>query len=69
MVLPQFCFCLYVSDQIFSGAVFVLDACSATARVALEVPAPDPVMVESVEAFMLRVAGTEWLNRLCCREG
>ena len=41
----------------------------AAARVALEVPAPDPVVMESVEAFMLRVAGIEWLNCPCCREG
>ena len=41
----------------------------AAARVALEAPAPDPVVVESVEAFMLRVAGIEWLNCPCCREG
>jgi len=27
------------------------------ARVSLEAPAPDPVVVESVEAFMLRVGG------------
>jgi hypothetical protein len=40
----------------------------AAARVALEAPAPDPVVVESVEAFMLRVAGIEWLNCPCCRE-
>ena len=41
----------------------------AAARAALEAPAPDPVVVESVEAFMRRVAGIE---RLCCphcREG
>jgi hypothetical protein len=39
------------------------------ACVALEASAPDPVLVESVEAFMLRVAGIEWLNCPCCREG
>lgn len=41
----------------------------AAARSALEVPAPDPVVVESVEAFMLRVAGIEWLNCPHCHEG
>jgi hypothetical protein len=41
----------------------------AAARVALEAPAPEPVVVESVEAFMMRVAGIEWLNCPCCREG
>ncbi|MFZ1547298.1 MAG: IS91 family transposase, partial [Candidatus Nitrotoga sp.] len=41
----------------------------AAAREALNVPAPDPVMVESVEAFMRRVAGIEWLNCPHCGEG
>ena len=41
----------------------------AAARAALEAPAPDPVIVESVEAFMQRVAGIEWLNCPHCREG
>lgn len=41
----------------------------AAARVALEAPAPDPVVVESVEAFMRRVAGIEWLNCPHCHEG
>jgi len=41
----------------------------AAARAALEAPVPDPVVVESVEAFMLRVAGIEWLNCPHCREG
>lgn len=41
----------------------------AAARVALEVPAPDPVVVESVEAFMRRVASIEWLCCPHCREG
>ena len=34
----------------------------AAARAALKAPVPDPVVVESVEAFMQRVAGIEWLN-------
>ena len=41
----------------------------AAARAALEAPAPDPVLVESVEAFMRRVANIEWLNCPHCREG
>ncbi|MCR4303331.1 MAG: IS91 family transposase [Gallionella sp.] len=41
----------------------------AAAREALEAPTPDPVVVESVEAFMRRVAGIEWLNCPHCREG
>ena len=41
----------------------------AAARTALEAPQPDPVVVESVEAFMLRAAGIEWLNCPHCREG
>ena len=41
----------------------------AAARAALAAPAPDPVVVESVEAFMRRVAGIEWLNCPHCREG
>lgn len=41
----------------------------AAARAALEAPAPDPVVVESVEAFMRRVAGIEWLDCPHCREG
>lgn len=41
----------------------------AAARAALEAPVPDPVVVESVEAFMLRVAGIEWLSCLHCHEG
>jgi len=41
----------------------------AAARAALEAPAPDPVVVESVEAFMRRVAGIEWLNCPHCHEG
>ena len=41
----------------------------AAARAALEAPAPDPVVVESVEAFMRRVAGIEWMNCPHCREG
>jgi len=41
----------------------------AAARAALDAPAPDPVVVESVEAFMRRVAGIECLNCPHCREG
>jgi len=41
----------------------------AAARAALEAPAPDPVVVESVEAFMRRVASIEWLSCPHCREG
>jgi len=41
----------------------------AAARAALEAPAPDPVLVESVAAFMRRVAGIEWLNCPHCHEG
>ena len=41
----------------------------AAARAALEAPEPDPVVVESVEAFMRRVAGIEWLDCPHCREG
>ena len=41
----------------------------AAARVALEAPAPDPVVVESVEVFMRRVAGIEWLSCPHCHEG
>ncbi len=41
----------------------------AAAREALEAPAPDPVVVEPVEAFMRRVAGIEWLCCPHCREG
>lgn len=41
----------------------------AAARAALGAPAPDPVVVESVEAFMRRVAGIEWLNCPHCHEG
>lgn len=41
----------------------------AAAREALEAPAPDPVVVESVEAFMLRVSGIGWLDCPHCREG
>ncbi|MEO7861039.1 MAG: hypothetical protein ABIU05_11445 [Nitrospirales bacterium] len=35
----------------------------------LAAPAPDPVLVESVAAFMRRVAGIEGLNCPHCREG
>ena len=41
----------------------------AAARAALDAPAPDPVLIESVEVFMRRVAGIEWLNCPHCREG
>jgi hypothetical protein len=41
----------------------------AAARAALEAPVPDPVVVESVEVFMRRVAGIEWLNCPHCHEG
>ena len=41
----------------------------AAARAALAAPVPDPVVVEPVEAFMLRVAGIEWLCCPHCREG
>lgn len=41
----------------------------AAARAALEAPAPEPAVIESVEAFMRRVAGIEWLNCPHCREG
>ena len=41
----------------------------AAARAALEAPAPDPVVLESVEAFMRRVTGIEWLNCPHCHEG
>ncbi len=41
----------------------------AAARAALDAPAPDPLAVESVEAFMKRVASIEWLICPHCREG
>lgn len=41
----------------------------AAACAALEAPVPDPVVVESVEVFMRRVADIEWLNCPHCREG
>ena len=41
----------------------------AAAREALAAPQPDPVVLESVEAFMRRVAGIEWLNCPHCHEG
>lgn len=41
----------------------------AAARAALEAPAPDVAVVESVEAFMRRVASIEWLCCPHCREG
>lgn len=41
----------------------------AAARAALDAPAPNPVLIESVEAFMRRVAGIEWLNCRHCGVG
>ena len=41
----------------------------AAARAALEAPAPDPVVIETVAEFMKRVASIEWLNCPHCREG
>lgn len=41
----------------------------AAARAALLLPTPDPVVVESVEGFMRRVASIEWLRCPHCREG
>lgn len=41
----------------------------ASARTALAVPAPHPVTVESVEAFMQRVTQREWLSCPHCGEG
>lgn len=41
----------------------------AAARAALEAPVPDAVVLESVEAFMQRVAGIEWLNCPHCHAG
>ena len=41
----------------------------AAARAALEAPAPDPAVIESVAEFMKRVASIEWLNCPHCREG
>jgi len=41
----------------------------AAARAALEAPAPDVAVVESVEGFMRRVASIEWLCCPHCREG
>ena len=41
----------------------------AAARAALEAPVPDPVVLESVEVFMQRVACIEWLNCPHCHEG
>lgn len=41
----------------------------AAARAALRTPAPDPVVLESVEDFMRRVARIEWLGCPHCREG
>ena len=41
----------------------------AVARAALEAPTPHPATVESVEAFMQRVAKLEWMNCPHCRQG
>lgn len=41
----------------------------AAARAALQAPTPDPVITESVEAFMRRVACIEWLACPHCHEG
>ena len=41
----------------------------AAARAALQVPTPDPVLLESVEAFLRRVAHIECLCCPHCREG
>jgi hypothetical protein len=41
----------------------------AAARQALAVPVPDPTVVESVAAFMQRVAGIEWMDCPHCRNG
>lgn len=41
----------------------------AAARKALEMPAPEPLVVESLEAFMRRVASIEWQDCPHCREG
>lgn len=41
----------------------------AAARAALAAPTPDPVVVESAEAFMRRVAGIEWLDCPHCHVG
>lgn len=41
----------------------------ARVREALEAPVPDPIVVESMEAFMRRLAGIEWLHCPHCHEG
>lgn len=41
----------------------------AAARAALAAPAPDPVITESVAAFMRRVSGIEWQNCPQCHKG
>ena len=41
----------------------------AAARAALRLPAPDPVVLESVEEFMRRVARIEWMCCPHCRAG
>ena len=41
----------------------------AAARAALSAPAPDPLVTEPVEAFLLRVAGIEWMACPHCGTG
>lgn len=41
----------------------------AAARQALDVPPPEPAVIESVEAFLKRVANIEWLRCPHCRKG
>ena len=41
----------------------------AAARAALDAPAPDPAVIETVEAFMRRVANIEWINCPHCGQG
>lgn len=41
----------------------------AGARAALNVPAPQPVVIEAVAAFLGRVAGIDWLACPRCRQG
>ena len=41
----------------------------AQARAALLAPAPDPVVVESVDAFMRRIDRLEWLRCAHCGDG
>ena len=41
----------------------------AQARRALAAPAPDPAVIESVAAFMGRVAGIDWMRCTGCAGG